>query len=119
MQSSFIPFRERKELLFKAGDPAMGFYWIMQGQVEMLVPEKESVIFGPGDMVGLDFFLEEEPVSFDFQTYSTQVETLFIDRRCYPLMQQEREFRRLIEQKLLRYLKDYRQLLVPQQKLYL
>ena len=56
LQSSYIPFHGAGEMLFKAGVPALGFLWILKGEVEIQIPNKRPIILAAGSMVGLDYF---------------------------------------------------------------
>ena len=119
MQSSFIKFHGVGECLFKKGDSPLGFYFILHGKAEILIPGTESIKLVSGQMVGLDAFLEEEKLLFDVISCSPHLESIFIDRRCYEFMINQAPFKKFIDQSLLRYVGAYRQLLVPSQSMFL
>ncbi len=119
LQSSYIPFHGKGEILFKKGDPALGFYWILRGEAEILIPEKKPIILGPGNMAGLDSFIEDGNVPFDIINRSKHLDCLFIDRRCYENMRQHHDFNRHMNYMVLNCLRNYRNLLVPTERMYL
>jgi len=119
MQSSFVQFNGPGECLFKKGDSPLGFYFILSGQAEIIIPGTDSITFVSGQMVGLDTFLEEEKLLFDIVSASPNLESIFIDKRCYNYMISYAPFKKFIEQSLLRYVGAYRQLLVPPQSTFL
>lgn len=119
MQSSHIPFEGPGEKLFKVGDAPLGFYWILAGEVEIVVPEKALITLKPGDMAGLDSFLSKERHVFNVITGSEQVKTLFINRACFDRFRERQEFRRLINKQVLYHLSSYKGLLYDAQKLLL
>lgn len=113
MQSSFIPFYGEGEMLFKKGDQALGFYWILSGEAEILVPEKKPIILSAGAMAGLDSFLEEATLPFDIINRGKHLNCLFIDRRCYNNMREHHEFNRYMNRMVMNCLRSYRNLLIP------
>tara|TARA_R110001592_G_scaffold72390_1_gene221030 strand:- start:40038 stop:40490 length:453 start_codon:yes stop_codon:yes gene_type:complete len=119
MQSSFIQFHGVGECLFKKGDSPLGFYFILHGKAEILIPRSESIKLVSGQMVGLDAFLEEERLIFDVVSSSPHLDSIFIDRRCYEFMISHASFKKFIDQSLLRYVGAYRQLLVPSSSMFL
>ena len=119
LQSSFIPFMEKGEILFKKGDPVLGFYWILKGEVEILVPNKRPIPLGLGSMVGLDSFLEEGASPFKVVNSKNYLDCLFIDRRCYEKMSAHRDFNRYMNFMVMNCLKSYRDLLLPEEKMFL
>lgn len=119
MQSSFIEFHGAGECLFKKGDSPLGFYFILSGQAEMLIPGTDGILLVSGQMVGLDAFLEEEKLLFTVKSASTNLESIFIDRRCFEFMSQDENFRNYIQSSLLSYVAAYRELLVPSQNMFL
>lgn len=118
LQSSFIPFYGKGEYLFRKGDSALGFYWILKGEAEILIPGKKSIVLKTGDMAGLDAFIEDQPLSFDMVTRSNSMECIFIDRRCYNRIREHHEFNRHMNYMVLNCLRNYRSLLLPEQKIY-
>lgn len=119
MQSSFVQFNGAGENLFKKGDSPLGFYFILSGQAKILIPGSDSIKLVSGQMVGLDAFLEEEKLLFDIITSSNNLESIFIDKRCYDFMISHAPFKKFIEQSLLAYVGAYRQLLVPSQGIFI
>lgn len=119
LQSSYIPFHGEGEMLFKAGDPALGFYWILKGEVEIQIPNKRPIILGAGSMVGLDYFLEESFSPFTIVNSGLHLDCLFIDRRCYEKMSEHHDFNHYINYMMMNSLKAYRDLLLPGEKMYL
>ncbi len=119
MQSSFIQFHGAGENLFKKGDSPLGFYFILSGQAEIIIPGSDSIKLVSGQMVGLDAFLEEEKLLFDVISASPNLESIFIDKRCYDFMTSQASFKKLIERSLLGYIGAYRQLLVPSQSMFI
>tara|TARA_R110002050_G_scaffold81718_2_gene174946 strand:- start:5929 stop:6381 length:453 start_codon:yes stop_codon:yes gene_type:complete len=119
MQSSFIQFHGAGECLFKKGDSPLGFYFILHGKAEILIPGSDSIKLVSGQMVGLDAFLEEEKLLFDVISSSSNLESIFIDRRCYEFMINQPSFKKFIDQSLLGYVGAYRQLLVPSRSMFL
>lgn len=119
MQSSFIPFSGPGEILFKKGDPALGFYWVLNGEAEIIIPNKRSIILSPGAMAGLDSFIEEDSVPFDIINRGRQLDCIFIDRRCYNNMREHHEFNRYMNRMVLNCLRSYRNLLIPSERIYL
>lgn len=118
LQSSYIPFSGYGEFLFRKGDNALGFYWILFGEVEVLIPGKRPIRLKAGDMVGLDSFIEDEPIPFDVISSSPNLECIFIDRRCYNLMREHSAFNRHMNQMVMSCLRNYRVLLIPEEKIY-
>ncbi|MCR9152516.1 MAG: cyclic nucleotide-binding domain-containing protein [Croceimicrobium sp.] len=119
LQSSYIPFHGQGEVLFKKGDPALGFYWILRGEAEVLIPDRSNITLGPGSMAGLDSFIEDENLPFDILNKSKHLDCLFIDRRCYKSMQEHQEFNRHMNYMVLNCLKNYRNLLISNERMYL
>lgn len=119
LQSSYIPFKGEGEVLFRKGDPVRGFYWILKGEVEIQIPNKRPIPLGTGSMVGLDFFLEESASPFDILNSAFQLDCLFIDRRCFDKMSEHHDFNRYINYMVMNSLKSYRDLLLPEEKMYL
>jgi len=119
MQSSFIPFYGAGEVLFKRGDQALGFYWILSGEAEIIIPNKRPIILSPGAMAGLDFFLEEANLPFDIINRGKHLNCLFIDRRCYNNMREHQEFNRYMNTMVLNCLRSYRNLLIPSERTHL
>jgi CRP-like cAMP-binding protein len=109
--SSQIEFCGVGEKLFKRGDKPLGFYWILEGRVEIVVPEKALIDLGPGFMAGLDCFLNKELHPFHIVTASANVSTLFIDERCFEAFRNKPHFRRLINKQVLYHLGSYKRLL--------
>lgn len=118
LQSSYIPFYGRGEYLFREGDSALGFYWILTGEVEVLIPGKKPIHLKAGEMAGLDSFIEDAPIPFNIVTGSNSVECLFIDRRCYQRISSNSEFNRHMNTMVMHCLKNYRLLLIPEEKIY-
>ena len=118
LQSSYIPFNGIGEYLFRKGDNALGFYWVLAGEVEVIIPGKRSIRLKAGDMVGLDSFIEDEPIPFDILSSSSKLECIFIDRRCYNSMREHSEFNRYMNQMVMNCLRNYRVLLIPEEKVY-
>ncbi len=116
--SSYIPFYGKGEYLFRDGDSALGFYWILKGEVEILVDGKKPIILKAGDVAGLDSFLEDTPLSFDIITRSNSCECLFIDRRCYTKIREHHEFNRHMNLMVMNCLRNYRSLLLPAEKVF-
>ena len=119
LQSSFIPFYGAGEVLFKKGDQALGFYWILSGEAEILIPEKRPIILSAGAMAGLDSFIEEGVIPFDVVNRGQHLSCLFIDRRCYNNMREHQDFNRYMNSMVMNCLRSYRNLLVPAQARYL
>ncbi len=119
LQSSYIPFHGIGEMLFKKGDSALGFYWILKGEVDILIPEKSPISLGPGEMAGLDSFLEDGVVPFDIVSRGKHLDCLFIDRRCYNNMREHSDFNRYMNYTVMNTLRNYRNLLVPSERMYL
>ena len=80
---SSITFREKGESLFRPGDTPKGFYWIMKGPVIMQFSGTKKLLMNGGSFVGLDNFSSGEQHQFNVITADKNVETLFVDRRCY------------------------------------
>lgn len=119
LQSSFIPFYGAGEVLFKKGDQALGFYWVLSGEAEIIIPGKRSIILSAGAMAGLDSFLEGGTLPFDVVNRGQHLNCLFIDRRCYNNMREHHEFNRYMNSMVMNCLKSYRNLLVPAPRTYL
>ena len=111
LKSSHIDFTGEGEKLFKAGDPPLGFYWILSGQVETVIPNKALLNLREGDMAGLDCFLNKETHPFNVVTASPQVKTIFINRPCFDHFREKPDFRRLINSQVLYHLFSYKSLL--------
>ena len=118
LQSSYIPFYGQGEYLFREGDAALGFYWILKGEAEVRIPGKKPIHLMEGDMAGLDSFLEDAPLPFDILSASNSMECLFIDRRCYDRIRSKPEFSRHMNSMVMHCLKNYRNLLIPEEKIY-
>jgi CRP-like cAMP-binding protein len=80
---SSITFREEGESLFRPGDTPKGFYWIMKGPVLMQLSDREKLMMRDGAFIGLDNFSSGEHHQFNVFTADRNVQTLFVDRRCY------------------------------------
>lgn len=119
MQSSFVQFHGVGECLFKEGDYPLGFYFILSGQAEVQIPNADNIILVSGQMVGLDAFLEQENLLFNIRSTSPNLESIFIDRRCYEFMMRQESFKKFIQHSLLGYIAAYRQLLVPSKSMFL
>ena len=119
MQSSHITFCEPGEKLFMKGDASLGFYWILDGEAEIVVPDKALIHLRAGDMAGLDSFLTNEPHVFEMYTSSANVATLFINRPCFDRFREKMEFRRLINKQVLYHLSSYKGLLADPRRLLL
>lgn len=111
LKSSHIDFSSEGEYLFKAGDPPLGFYWILEGEVEILIPDKTLVHLKAGDMAGLDCFLNREVHPFAVRSSSPSVKTIFINRPCFNNFSEQKQFRKLINQQVLYCLISYKTLL--------
>lgn len=109
--SSQIDFCGVGEKLFKQGDNPLGFYWILSGAVDVVVPEKAMIHLKSGYMAGLDCFLNKERHPFNIITASSNVKTLFISRACFEDFRQRPHFRQLINQQVLYHLASYKSLL--------
>jgi len=118
LQSSYIPFNGVGEHLFRKGDSALGFYWILSGEAEIIIPGKRSIRLKAGEMAGLDSFIEDDPISFDIISSSAILDCLFIDRRCYNRMREHSEFNRQMNHMVMSCLRNYRGLLIPEEKVY-
>lgn len=113
LQSSYVPFKGPGEILFRAGDPVRGFYWILEGEAEILIPNKKPIVLRIGAMAGIDVFLDGDPLNFDIVNRSKSMECIFIDRRCYNKMRLHVDINRHMNRKALEYLRFYRNLLIP------
>ncbi len=109
--SSQIDFSGSGEKLFKAGDRPLGFYWILSGRAEIVVPEKALIDLGAGDMAGLDCFLNAEQHPFNVVTATPELSTLFINEGCFNAFRGKPHFRKLINQQVLYHLASYKSLL--------
>lgn len=119
LKSSHIDFSGKGEFLFKEGDPPLGFYWILKGEVEILIPDKTVVHLKAGDMAGLDCFLNREVHPFSISTSSSSVKTIFINRPCFKGFAEQQQFRKLINQQVLYCLISYKSLLYTSTELLL
>lgn len=80
---SSITFDKIGENLFRKGDSPKGFYWILQGKVNLRLAGKEDYMISEGNFVGMDNFVSHKVHHFDIVSVNQKVETLFIDRKCY------------------------------------
>lgn len=81
--SSSIEFNQKGESLFMPGDAAKGFYWILKGEVTTHFSARDSLLLKEGDFIGFDNFISSEGHRFLIETFTGDVQTIFIDRRCY------------------------------------
>ena len=82
LSSSYIVFEIAGETIFRPGDAPMGFYWVLEGgATEELSPDLQ-VNAGPGEMIGLEEFLDKTVHRHLWKT-SGRTEAIFIDRRAY------------------------------------
>lgn len=82
LNSSYIIFEIAGETIFRPGDAPMGFYWILEGgATEALSPDLKMEA-GPGQMIGLEEFLDRTPHRQLWET-SARTEAIFVDRRAY------------------------------------
>ncbi len=82
LQSSYIVFDHAGETLFRAGDAAKGFYWVLSGAVEQRFGTSLSLQFEKGYMVGLEEFLQQRFISTHWVSLEPTA-TIFIDQRCF------------------------------------
>jgi CRP-like cAMP-binding protein len=109
--SSQIDFEGVGEKLFKQGDKPLGFYWILSGAVDVVVPEKAMINLKSGYMAGLDCFLNHNRHPFNISTATPVVKTLFINRACFEDFNARPHFRQLINRQVLFHLASYKSLL--------
>lgn len=107
LNSSAIVFSKPGEVLFKNGDKALGFYWLLKGSAVMLSPDGRILCdYQQGQMAGLDSFLNRELHPFDIVTHAQEVHTLFVDKRCYDQIMESGIFAEYMNQQLLSQLKS-------------
>lgn len=113
MQSSYIPFHGLGQSLFRPGDDPLGFYWLLSGEAELIVPGQGHLRVSKGDMAGLDNFLLKQKHSFEVITASHQLETLFIDRGLFERLFSHTDFSKIVDFQLLNLIDRYKGMVMP------
>lgn len=87
LQCSFINFAEIGQSVFRAGDTAKGFYWLLSGEVAQEPISTNKKPLRKGDFVGLSEFCARSVHETNYIN-TKPTEALFIDGKSYQLLQQ-------------------------------
>lgn len=106
--SCAIQFVGKGEVMFKPGDPAKGFYWLLSGTARMRIRQDAPLELSRGFMVGLDSFLLRQRHPFAIETGPGGARTLFVNRVSYAHFSEHKGFHKLINKQILYHLDAYR-----------